>query len=44
MTTLSATWQSTKVVRTREKISFFIGVMAVALSALMFGLAPQYAL
>ncbi|KAF8592473.1 hypothetical protein K439DRAFT_1323528 [Ramaria rubella] len=42
MTGLSATWQSTKVVRTREKISFFIGVMAVALSALMFGLAPDW--
>ena len=43
MTTLVAAWQSTKVVRTREKISFFLGVMAVALSALMFGLTPSYA-
>lgn len=42
MTTLAATWQSTKVVRTREKISFFMGVMAVAVTALMFGLAPSY--
>ncbi|KAF8520071.1 hypothetical protein JB92DRAFT_2896136 [Gautieria morchelliformis] len=42
MTTLAATWQSTKVVRTREKISFFLGVMAVAVSALMFGLAPSW--
>lgn len=42
MTKLAVTWQSTKVVRTREKISFFLGVNAVALSALMFGIAPEF--
>jgi len=42
MTRLAATWQSTKVVRTREKISFFLGVMAVAISTLMFGVAPEW--
>ncbi|KAF8480016.1 hypothetical protein DFH94DRAFT_739736 [Russula ochroleuca] len=39
---LSAAWQSSKVVRTRDKISFFFGVMSLVFSALLFGLAPQY--
>lgn len=42
MVSLSAAWQSAKVVRTREKISFFFGVMSLVFSALLFGLAPQY--
>lgn len=42
MTKLSSSWQSAKVVRTREKVSFFFGVMALLSSALMFGMAPQY--
>jgi len=42
MTSLAAAWQSAKVVRTREKISFFFGVMSLVFSALLFGLAPQY--
>jgi hypothetical protein len=42
MTQLSSSWQSAKVVRTREKVSFFFGVMSLLFSALMFGLAPQY--
>jgi len=42
MASLSAAWQSSKVVRTREKISFFFGVMSLVFSALLFGLAPQY--
>ena len=41
MTRLAASWQSAKVVRTREKVSFFFGVMSLLLSALMFGIAPQ---
>ena len=41
MTTLGAAWQTAKVVRTREKISFFFGVMSLVFSALLFGLAPQ---
>jgi len=41
MASLSAAWQSAKVVRTREKISFFFGVMSLVFSALLFGLAPQ---
>ena len=32
---------STKVVRTREKVSFLFGVMNVLVSALMLGMAPQ---
>lgn len=42
MTTLAASWQSAKVVRTREKVSFFFGVMTLLMSALMFGMTPQY--
>lgn len=42
MTTLAASWQSAKVVRTREKVSFFFGVMTLLFSALVFGMAPQY--
>jgi hypothetical protein len=42
MTGLAASWQSAKVVRTREKVSFFFGVMNLVVSALMFGMAPQY--
>lgn len=42
MTNLAASWQSAKVVRTREKVSFFFGVMNLVISALMFGMAPQY--
>lgn len=42
MTKLSASWQSAKVVRTREKVSFFVGVMTLLFSALMFGTAPQW--
>jgi hypothetical protein len=41
MTSLAASWQSAKVVRTRDKLSFFFGVMSLLFSALMFGLAPQ---
>jgi len=42
MTALSASWQSAKLVRTREKVSFFLGVMSLLFSALIFGMAPQY--
>jgi len=42
MTKLSASWESAKVVRTREKVSFFAGVMTLLFSALMLGMAPQY--
>ncbi|KAF8914131.1 hypothetical protein CPB84DRAFT_1758490 [Gymnopilus junonius] len=42
VTSLSASWQSAKVVRTREKVSFFFGVMTLLFSALMFGMAPQW--
>ena len=44
MASLSNEWHSAKVVRTREKLSFFFGVMSVLFSALMFGMAPQYVL
>ncbi|KAJ7229004.1 hypothetical protein GGX14DRAFT_616367 [Mycena pura] len=42
MTKLADSWQSAKVVRTREKASFFFGVMSLVFSALLFGLAPQW--
>ena len=41
MTSLTASWHSAKVVRTRDKISFFGGVMSLLISALLFGMAPQ---
>lgn len=42
ITNLQASWQSAKVIRTREKVSFFFGVMSLLFSALMFGMAPQW--
>jgi hypothetical protein len=42
MNGLASAWQSTKVVRTREKISFFCGVMSVVATALLFGMAPEW--
>ena len=41
MQSLVTSWQSAKVVRTREKVSFFFGVMSVLVSALLFGMAPE---
>ncbi|KAG9102074.1 hypothetical protein FS749_016262 [Ceratobasidium sp. UAMH 11750] len=42
MATVQKAWESATVVRTREKVSFFYGVMMVLASALMFGLAPEW--
>ncbi|KAL4082023.1 hypothetical protein V8B97DRAFT_148642 [Scleroderma yunnanense] len=42
MQSLYTSWQSAKVVRTREKVSFFFGVMSLLVSALIFGLAPDW--
>ncbi|KAF7313510.1 hypothetical protein HMN09_00506900 [Mycena chlorophos] len=42
MTKLATSWQSAKVVRTREKASFFFGVMSLVFSALLFAQAPQW--
>jgi hypothetical protein len=44
MTRLSASWHSAKVVRTRDKVTFFLGVMSVLVSALLFGMAPEFVL
>jgi len=41
MQTLVASWHSAKVVRTRDKVTFFLGVMSLLVSAFLFGLAPQ---
>lgn len=42
MTAVQEAWESATVVRTREKVSFFYGVMMVLASALLFGLAPEW--
>lgn len=42
MAKLTVSWQSARVVRTREKVSFFFGVMTLLFSALMFGMHPEY--
>ncbi|KAJ7755670.1 hypothetical protein DFH07DRAFT_486222 [Mycena maculata] len=42
MTTLATSWQSAKVVRTKAKVSFFFGVMSLLVSALLFGMAPEF--
>ena len=42
MTSVQEAWESATVVRTREKVSFFYGVMMVLASALMFGLRPEW--
>ncbi|KAI0027293.1 hypothetical protein K488DRAFT_81179 [Vararia minispora EC-137] len=42
MTSLAQAWRSSRVVRTREKVSFLFGVMSILLSALLFGLAPKW--
>ena len=44
MTKLTASWHSAKTVRTREKVTFFVGVMSLLFTALMFGNYPEYAL
>ncbi|KAB5594048.1 membrane protein [Ceratobasidium theobromae] len=42
MGSIQEAWESATVVRTREKVSFFYGVMMVLASALLFGLAPEW--
>ncbi|EIM88150.1 uncharacterized protein STEHIDRAFT_138578 [Stereum hirsutum FP-91666 SS1] len=42
MTSLATAWKSARIVRTREKITFFIGVMTVLFTALLFGMAPEW--
>ncbi|KAG2159031.1 uncharacterized protein EDB93DRAFT_439518 [Suillus bovinus] len=42
MQNLVESWHSAKVVRTRDKVSFFFSVMSLLVSALLFGLAPQW--
>jgi len=42
ITNLTQAWHSAKVVRTREKISFFFGVHSLLASALLFGMAPEW--
>ncbi|KAG9003760.1 hypothetical protein FRB90_011125 [Tulasnella sp. 427] len=42
MASLTTAWQSAKVIRTREKVSFFIGVMSILYTSLLVGLAPEW--
>ncbi|PCH41341.1 hypothetical protein WOLCODRAFT_137340 [Wolfiporia cocos MD-104 SS10] len=39
---LAAAWHSANVVRTREKLTFFWGVMSLLFTALMFSMAPEW--
>ncbi|KAI0723006.1 hypothetical protein C8Q76DRAFT_721222 [Earliella scabrosa] len=39
---VTQTWHSAKVIRTREKVTFFMGVMSLLLTALLFGMAPEW--
>ncbi|KAM5534871.1 hypothetical protein V8D89_011426 [Ganoderma adspersum] len=38
---VTQTWHSAKVVRTREKVIFFLGVMSLLFTALLYGMAPE---
>ncbi|KAG8862590.1 hypothetical protein FRB96_001148 [Tulasnella sp. 330] len=42
MTSLTTAWQSAKVIRTREKVSFFVGVMSILLTTIVWCLAPEW--
>ncbi|EJT97701.1 hypothetical protein DACRYDRAFT_84732 [Dacryopinax primogenitus] len=42
ISSLYDTWHSSKVVRLKGKVSFFIGVQTVLISALIFGMAPEW--
>ncbi|WWC60822.1 uncharacterized protein I303_103398 [Kwoniella dejecticola CBS 10117] len=42
VTHLSGTWRSAQVVRTKDKISFLFGVMSLAFTCLLYGMAPEY--
>ncbi|KAI0771965.1 hypothetical protein BD413DRAFT_604100 [Trametes elegans] len=39
---VTETWHSAKVIRTREKVTFFMAVMTLLLTTLMFALAPEW--
>ncbi|KAL7282194.1 hypothetical protein ACG7TL_003663 [Trametes sanguinea] len=39
---ITQTWHSAKVIRTREKVTFFLAVMTLFLTALLFGMAPEW--
>ncbi|KAI0824677.1 hypothetical protein BC628DRAFT_1322058 [Trametes gibbosa] len=40
--TITQTWHSAKVIRTREKVTFFMAVMSLLVTALLFGMAPEW--
>ncbi|KAH9947308.1 hypothetical protein B0H21DRAFT_692213 [Amylocystis lapponica] len=39
---IAAQWHSANVVRTREKLTFFLGVMTLVFTVLLFGVAPEW--
>ncbi|KZT72686.1 hypothetical protein DAEQUDRAFT_722851 [Daedalea quercina L-15889] len=42
VTKLAAAWHTSNVVRFREKLTFFWGVMSLLLTSLLFGMAPEW--
>ncbi|EPT02820.1 hypothetical protein FOMPIDRAFT_1117718 [Fomitopsis schrenkii] len=42
VTKLAATWHTSNVVRLREKLTFFWGVMSLLITSLLFGTAPEW--
>jgi len=42
VTKLAATWHTSNVVRFREKLTFFWGVMSLLITSLLFGMAPEW--
>ena len=41
MTSLSASWQSAKIIRTREKLAFMFGVLSLVATTLIYAIYPQ---
>ncbi|OJT13348.1 hypothetical protein TRAPUB_10114 [Trametes pubescens] len=39
---ITQTWHSAKVIRTREKVTFFLAVMSLLITALLFAMAPEW--
>lgn len=42
VTHLSGTWKSEQVVRTKDKVSFLFGVLSLAFTCLLYGMAPEW--
>ncbi|WVO14095.1 hypothetical protein L204_101723 [Cryptococcus depauperatus] len=42
VTHLSGTWRSEQVVRTKDKVSFLFGILSLAFTCLLYGMAPEW--